>query len=178
MKNFNETYSLGQAGKKLVMQYFMKHGYEVRNLENDIGYRKMNIDFAISIHGKTRYVCVRTDTRLCVTENIVLETLIRRRNTNSLSQGWFYTCKAELLVYLDAYTGNFYVFDWAWLKELVNAGKLGYQHVFYNQIDMNCLGQAQLIPIQDLVSCEAFKFQDKINVFSLQQFQWAKPAPF
>ena len=178
MRTYNDTRSLGDAGKHLVMEYFRQCGYTVTDLTDIPGYTKMNVDFSIEFQGQKRHVCVRTDTRLCTSKNIVLETLICRRGTHSLIPGWFFTCQAEILAYLDAYTGDLFLLDWAWLKELAAHNTVGNRREFRNPVDYNSQGQVHLISLDELRACPAFKGEDKIDVHTLAKYNWERPVPF
>lgn len=177
-RTFQDTSRLGEAGKRLVMSHLQKCGYQVQDLTAQREYTSRFIDFSLSDGNQMRYVCVRTDARLCTTNNIVLETLMCRRNTHHLVPGWFFTCQAELLAYLDAYGGRLYIMDWGYLKELANHSQIGYRKNFWNPVDHNSIGQIHIIPIKDLVKCPAFKGTMQLNVYELRQYNWQKPAPF
>lgn len=178
MRTYDDTRSLGAAGKELVMEYFRQCGYAVTDLTKLPMYTKMGVDFIIELEGAKRHVCVKTDTKLCTSNNIVLETLICRRDTHSLIPGWFFTCKAEILAYLDAFSGNLYLMDWAWLKELATHNTIGTRREFRNPVDHNSQGQVHLIPVEELKNCPAFKGEGIIDVRPLTAYNWERPVPF
>lgn len=175
---YENTAALGAAGKKVVMDFFGENGYPVQDLTGLEDYAKKSIDFMLTYEFQTSSVCVRTDAKTWQTGNIVLETLMCRRNSQKLVPGWFFTCQAEILAYLDAYLGNLYFIDWELLKEAANHNDIGYRRNFINRIDKNTLGQVHIVPIHALQSSPALKATFKLDTSSLQNYIWNKPLPF
>ena len=175
---YENTAALGAAGKKLVMEFFQEEGCLVADLTRIEDYANKSIDFMLTDESQTSTVCVRTDAKTWETGNIVLETLMCRGNTQKLVRGWFFTCQAEILAYLDAYSGNLYFIDWELLKEAANHNDIGYRWNFTNRIDNNTIGQVHIIPIHDLKSSPSLKAIFKLDTSSLQNYIWNKPLPF
>lgn len=175
---FEDTAALGAAGKKVVMDFFGENEYPVQNLTGVKEYAKKSIDFMLTHEFHTSSVCVRTDAKTWRTGNIVLEMLMCRRNSQKLVPGWFFTCQAEILAYLDAYLGNLYFIDWELLKVAANHNDIGCRRNFINRIDNKTIGQAHIIPIHDLKSSPSLKAIFKLDVGPLQSYIWEKPLPF
>lgn len=177
-QTYEDTAAIGAEGKRLVMEYFREQKYIIQDYTGREEYASKFIDFSISDGTLTRDVLVRTDTKMCMTGNIVLETLMHRRDSSKLVPGWFYTCRSEILAYLDAYCGHLLMIDWGLLKQLANRGKIGYRRNFWNKIDHNTTGQLHIISCKDLKECPALKAVFHINVDSLFEYNWEKPNPF
>ena len=177
-RTYEDTAAIGAEGKRLVISYFRDQGYIVQDFTGQEAYSSKFIDFSISDGTLTRNVLVRTDTRMCITGNIVLETLMCRKDSHKLVPGWFFTCRSEILAYLDAYSGYLLMIDWGLLKQMANRGNIGYRWTFRNKIDHNTTGQVHIIPCKDLKKCPALKAVFQINVDSLFDYNWEKPNPF
>lgn len=173
-----DTLAIGAAGKQALMDFFRKHSYIVEDLTDNSGYSKINVDFSLEAEDKKRYVHAITDTRMVFTNNVVIEMLIKRRDIDKIIPGWYYTCKAQLLAYLDANNGDLYMLDWTILREMVADCVIGERKEFYNKIDQNALGQVHIIPRRELLESPAIKLVTHVDTSSLDVFDWERPSPF
>lgn len=172
-RNDTMTAALGAAGKNLVKEYFLHQGYEIDESNADAS---AYIDFTAKRNGVSKRVFVRTDTRMCTTGNIMLERLMHRVGDNQIEYGWLFSGHADILSYLDAFTGTLYFFDWDGLK------KYATEHCrvmyFRNPYDENTVGDAYVIPTRDLERTEPFLSKTVIDVEALGKFNFLKPRPF
>jgi len=172
MRNDIMTKALGDRGKTLVADLFRRNGYTVDTSAAD---PKDFIDFTASKENVSMQIFVRTDTRICVTDNIVIERFTHRKNGAEI--GWLFGGKADILCYLDACIGTVYCFNWKMLKDYVTTHCKA--RPFRNPYDEGAVGDAyivslrQLLREQDLCICRG-----KVDPSPMREVVPQQPAPF
>lgn len=166
-----DTKAVGECGKKLVKKLFRENGYMVTKPDSG---PKDYIDFLAYKNSHLLKVFVRTDTRICVTDNIVIERFTHRENGPEI--GWLFEGKADMLCYLDANNGNVYFFDWRLLKEYVMENCKATP--FRNPFDDNAIGDAYIVSLRRLKKIGLCLGQGKVDVSPMYQFKFNRPAPF
>lgn len=172
MQNNLLTTRLGDTGKKLVRDYFLRKGYTVSPCTTGEHF----VDFLASSKTQTKKILVRTDTYMYTTGNIFLERFMNRADIADVEEGWFFSDNPDMLAYLDAFGGNLYFFDWKKLKQ--HAIRHYRATIFNNSIDNATEGDGYLIPIRELMKSDAFRCHTKINVLPLACMIPNKPNPF
>lgn len=167
------TRALGERGKELVEDLFRHNGYLVQKPY------KANagdfIDFIATGHNTQVKVFVRTDTRICVSDNVVIERFTHRASGPEI--GWLFKGRADLLCYLDAHKGTAYFFDWQALKDYVTTHCKA--RPFRNPYDNNATGDAYIVSVRELMKAGGLcSGTCHVNVAALQALAPNQPAPF
>lgn len=172
MKNDKMTRILGDRGKALVADLFHRNGYVVNTAASDT---KEFIDFTASKGTASMRVFVRTDTRVSVTDNIVVERFTHREHGAEI--GWLFGGKADVLCYVDACTGVVYCFNWAALKDYVITHCKA--RPFRNPYDMGATGDAYIVSLRKLLREQGLCIcRGKVDPTSMQDTILNHPAPF
>lgn len=148
MSAYYRTYAMGKVGERHAIQFFQRIGWVVEDLSEDILYQKQDTDIRVcSPNGRAYTIEVKNDGKIEKTGNVLVELWMNRKTGDC--PGWYYTCKADYLCYINSVTGAAYFLDWPAVKELVRA-KAGVHKSFYNWRDA-CRGQAQLLPVEGIL---------------------------
>lgn len=171
VRTFKTSQSLGNCGKELVKQLFRDSGYIVLK---SYAPPEAFIDFIAYENRQALNVFVRTDTRIGITGNVVVERFTHRDNGPEI--GWLFRGQADVLCYLDAINGNVYAFDWAALRKYVVDNCRA--RPFRNTYD-NATGDSYIVPLRLLKQCEdVFLCEAKVDVDALAEYDFERPAPF
>lgn len=171
-RNDNTTKAIGECGKSLVVQLFRANGYMVTKPDVD---PNSFIDFYAYRDKQFLKVFVRTDTRINITENIVVERFMHRQN--SIEIGWLFQGQADVLCYLDACSGDVYFFDWQALKKYVVMHCKA--RPFRNSYDVESIGDAYIVPLKRVLKePDVFISRAKVDITPMYQFRFKRPAPF
>lgn len=177
-----DTLALGDAGKKLIIDYLSQNGIKVFPHIHDKAYQGQSIDFSFGYNKKLYTAFVRTDTKINRSGNIFLETYMHRRGTAPLSglleKGWYYTGKANFLCYLDAVSGSLWFFDWENIKRYARDVVVA-QCQFSNRIDAHTQGQGYVFPVADIEDDRDITLHiANVDITPLYKFNWTRPRPF
>lgn len=174
MRNYEKTLQIGDAGKRAAKDYFTRTGWSI---DGDAHLGKY-VDFAISKNGHRHRVFVRTDTVMCRTDNIFIERfMLRKKEDNSrIEYGWLFEGNADVLCYLDAWSGQLYILKWGSLKDYIT--KHCKSFTFKNRTDAETVGEGYNIPIREIVKCDAYIKAVKIDVREIQKIGFEFPVPF
>lgn len=172
MRNDKATMALGNRGKVLVADLFQRNGYTVDTTATN---PKEFIDFTASKGDASMRVFVRTDTRVSVTDNIVVERFTHREDGAEI--GWLFGGKADILCYVDANTGAVYCFNWASLKDYVITHCKA--RPFRNPYDTGATGDAYIVSLRKLLREQGLCIcRGKVDPSSMQEIILNRPAPF
>lgn len=177
---FQDSIEIGQAGERLVRDYYLSLGYSVVDLTEDENWQAVDVDFQLTTPDGTQLLAdVKTDTESWDTKNILLELRMHRLRTGQTAEGWYTDSAMDLLLYLCAGTGRLFEIDFDCLRRLVNEG-MGRFTRFKNPIDADCIGEGILIPIDALERSPALLRSVTLNTTCLWKYEWrrTKPPPF
>ena len=178
VSSFQETNGIGHDGETIVRHYFEKQGYKVADLTGDPDWQASDVDIQIEMpDGSLRYMEIKTDTEMWKTGNIFLELSMERRNSGTVSEGWFTYSLANDLCYLCCGTSTLYVIPFEPLREYVRSG-FGRFVRFKNPIDDNTIGTGVLVNIRELRHAGLIAQEARVNAGALWKHQWQKPPPF
>lgn len=140
----NESYIYEQY----MQNYFRYRGYSVQDCASDPEYQVRDIDFIASMEGyKTLAIEVKADKQMYKTGNILVEHGHIRPSVGK-TRGWFLTCDADIICYIDTVQNIVYMINWRKLKPLVRED---YNLMrFNNPHDIGTITQGYLIPTQYL----------------------------
>ena len=144
------TFKVGEAGEEMVMEYLRSHSCPVVDLRQRPEFQARDTDFAVFTPEKHwRTMEVKTDTIMHSTGNIMVELSMSRRT--GVYDGWFYKCKADILCYVDDYSGDIYFLPWPELHAFTTERMEKEPSCvcsFLNPYDANCVGKGVLLNVK------------------------------
>ena len=145
------TFKVGEAGEEMVMEYLRSHSCPVVDLRQIPEFQARDTDFAVFTPEKHwRTMEVKTDTIMHSTGNIMVELSMSRRT--GVYDGWFYKCKADILCYVDDYSGDIYFLPWPELHAFTTERMEKEPSCvcsFLNPYDVNCVGKGVLLNVKN-----------------------------
>jgi hypothetical protein len=135
------------SGEHELKTYLRQHGRKVEDVSDNPDYWKKDIDLIVD---DMHTVEVKWDSKLYDTGNLFIETL---SDTNTKAKGWYKFCEADTLAYGDAQNKYFYLFDFAALKEHIEAHKDDYKTVVaadYGKDGIKKYSEGYLVPLDTL----------------------------
>jgi len=112
---FYEDLARGKKGEKYVCELMARRQHKVKDISEDT---KAGFDFYID----EDKVELKTDYIINSSNNLFLEDYISYYKGGS-AQGWFNTCKAKYLFYLDEHSLTLYIYLLDELRQYVNSNK-------------------------------------------------------
>lgn len=121
---FGKQLSKGKKGERLVAGFLKNRGWEVVDVSKSINYQRQDVDFRIFRDKKPGLsVEVKHDKNIGSTGNVGLVTY-NSWNTSRDGDGWFNFSTADLLMVVDADSGEIYAFNLPQLRDYVASNKL------------------------------------------------------
>lgn len=172
MRNDTMTKALGDRGKKLVADLFHRNGYII---DTSTANPKEFIDFTATKGSASMRIFVRADTRVSVTDNIIVERFTHREHGAEI--GWLFGGKADVLCYVDACKGAVYCFNWKALKDYVTTHCKA--RPFRNPYDEGTIGDAYIVSLRKLLREHGLCIcRGNVDPASMREVITHHPSPF
>lgn len=115
--NFVNSNSIGGIGEAIFYLLLSKLG-EVKSVTKDKFWQKKGVDFIL----EDVYYDTKFDTKAFSTGNVALETVSRRKDGETLKDGWAFTSEADCITYifLEDLSWSMYFFTPKEIKEFVD----------------------------------------------------------
>jgi len=115
---------VGKSAEETFMRWAASEprNWEWKDVRDSKEYQSRKVDFLFRINGRVGALDVKSDTRIGVTENVLVE--VQRDYAGGRSRkGWLLASESHVLVYLNPTTGKLYWFQMRWLRDYYTANK-------------------------------------------------------
>lgn len=150
-----ETLKIGSIGKDIVMDCLRDAGYIVTDMRDaPDGTPCIDCHITDPKLGQTWSIFIVTDIRMGETANLFVERYIQRLDHKTgarrMEHGWLYTCKADIIAFLDGLNSIVRLYDWTELRQIAMKADIGANRSFYDPVDRGSVVLSYIVPFADL----------------------------
>lgn len=170
-------------GEWQLRRWFRQHGYEVADVSEEPRFQKLDIDMFVKqqdVFEEPVAIEVKWDDKISYTGNLFIEYHTEKLNPEGeviyKDNGWFNSCKADLLYYGDSRNSKYYVFKFHELKQYIDQNNWRYEkryasdygddvyktegNIHYCKRYKRRISHGWLVPLQELIENVGCQIQE------------------